>query len=131
MLPDKSALVVIGVGINLAHAPDVPGRATTCLAAHGIHVTPAAMLDALALTMSAALATWDAGAGFAAIRARWLADALPLGTAMTVNAGRDTIDGTFAGLDHEGALILRDHSGYDRRMTFGDVTVNAATTGQG
>ena len=118
-------LAVIGCGINLAHAPGGLGRTTTCLAAHGIHVTPPEMLDALAQDMTQALALWDNGAGFAAIRARWLADAGPIGAPMTVNAGRDIISGAFAGLAGDGALILRDQTGYDHRMTFGDVTLNA------
>ncbi len=131
ILPDKSVLAVIGIGINLSHAPDAVDRATTCLAAHGVGVTPPAMLDALAVEMSRALRLWGHGGGFAAIRAAWLARSLAPGTAMSVHAGRDKIDGTFGGLDHDGALILRDHSGYDRRLTFGDVTVNAAERGQG
>ncbi len=131
LLSDKQVLAVIGVGINLSHAPDLPGRTTTCLAAHGIDVTPAVMLDALALAMSETLAIWDCGADFATIRDLWLASALPMGTPISVNAGRDIIDGAFAGLDHDGALILRDHSGYDRRMTFGDVTVTARSSDQG
>ena len=131
ILPDKSVLAVIGIGINLSHAPEAPGRATTCLAAHGVNVAPAAMLDALAVELSRALRLWDSGSGFSAIRTAWLARSLASGTAMSVHAGRDKIDGTFGGLDHDGALILRDHSGYDRRLTFGDVTVNAAERGQG
>ena len=128
---DRNILVVIGIGINLAHAPAGLGRATTCLAAHGVTVTPEDMLDALALELEAALKLWANGAQFAAVRTRWLADALPVGTPMSVNAGADIVEGTFVGLDHDGALILRDHSGYDRRMTFGDVTVNTANGGWG
>ena len=122
----RSIVVVIGCGINLAQAPDSLGRETTCLRAQGVEVTPPDMLDVLAQEMSNALAVWDLGAGFMAIRARWLADAGPIGAAMTVHTGRDIISGAFAGLGDDGALILRDQTGYDHRMTFGDVTVNAA-----
>ena len=128
---DRTMLAVIGIGINLAHAPDQLGRATTCLAAHNVSVSPATMLDALAVEMAAKLATWNMGGDFDTIRERWLSDALPMGTAMTINTGSDLVEGKFAGLDYDGALILRDHSGYDRRMTFGDVTVNAAERGRG
>ena len=131
ILPDTSVLAVIGIGINIAHAPEGLGRATTSLAALGVSISPQAMLDALAVEMGRALLLWGNGAAFTAIRDLWQADALPLGTAMSVHTGRDKIDGTFAGLDLDGALILRDHSGYDRRMTFGDVTVNAAESGRG
>ena len=127
LLGDGAALAALGIGINLAHAPAVACRATTCLLAHGIAIDPAAMLDALAVEMADALALWNAGAGFTEIRRRWLADATPPGTPMSVHTGRDKIDGTFAGVDDDGALILRDHSGYDRRMTFGDVTLQGLT----
>ena len=53
-------------------------------------------------------------------------DGTPVGTFLTLNRDTDAVSGTFAGLDHDGALILRDHSGYDHRLTYGDVTLNAA-----
>jgi BirA family transcriptional regulator, biotin operon repressor / biotin---[acetyl-CoA-carboxylase] ligase len=127
--PGGGVLAVIGVGVNLAHAPEMPGRATTCLAAHGLDVTPAAMGDYLAQAMSASLAEWAEGAGFTAIRSRWLERAHAVGTPITAHAGADVISGTFAGLRHDGALILRDHSGYDRALTYGDVTLDAAPRG--
>jgi BirA family transcriptional regulator, biotin operon repressor / biotin---[acetyl-CoA-carboxylase] ligase len=124
-----AVLAVIGIGVNLAQAPDGLGRATTCLAAHGHKITPAAMLDALAAEMDAFLALWADGAGFTAVRARWLADSLPLGTPMSVHAGEALLAGTFAGLAADGALILRDHTGYDRTLSTGDVTIDAARGG--
>ncbi len=121
-----SVLAVIGIGVNLAHAPDGIGRATTCLAAHGFDIKPATLLDALSLELTATLVVWAEGAGFPSIRERWLADSLAIGTAMTVHAAEMPVSGTFAGLGPDGALILRDHSGYDHCLSFGDVTVNAA-----
>lgn len=124
-------LVAIGIGINLAHAPGDIGRPTTSLASHGLAVTPRGMLDALAPALGEALGRWDDGNGFARIRSAWLRDATPTGTPISVHAGSDRIEGTFVGLDHDGALLLRDQSGYDRRMTFGDVIENGAPSGQG
>lgn len=124
-------VAAIGIGINLAHAPVDIGRPTTCLNAHGLSVSPREMLDALAPALSEALARWDDGTGFARIRAAWLRDATPAGTPISVHAGPERIEGTFVGIDHDGALLLRDQSGYDRRMTFGDVIENGAAGGQG
>jgi BirA family transcriptional regulator, biotin operon repressor / biotin---[acetyl-CoA-carboxylase] ligase len=129
MQPNGGVLAVIGIGVNLAHAPDGLGRATTCLAEHDFQITPSAMLDALALEMQAALALWADGTAFAAILERWLQDSLPLGTPMTVHVGETLQVGTFAGLAADGALILRDHSGYDTRLSTGDVTIDAARGG--
>ena len=64
--------VVIGVGVNLAHAPAVPGRRTACLAEHGAHVTPRAMADRL----MAEIDLWGAQ-DLATIRAAWLAACPP------------------------------------------------------
>ncbi len=127
--PDGRVLAVIGIGVNLAHAPAGMGRATTCLAVHGVNITPAAMLAALASELDRALVTWAEGRGFSVIRAQWLADSLAIGTPMTVHAAEMPVIGTFAGLGADGALILRDHSGYDRTLTYGDVTLDAAPRG--
>jgi len=60
------------------------------------------------------------------VRAAWLERAGPIGEHCTVNAGGAPIDGTFAGLDAQGALLLRDGRGRQRTVTFGDVTLAPA-----
>jgi biotin-(acetyl-CoA carboxylase) ligase len=42
---------------------------------------------------------------------------------LTVNTGRERIDGTFLDLDDSGALVMRDAQGGQRKLTFGDVTL--------
>jgi BirA family biotin operon repressor/biotin-[acetyl-CoA-carboxylase] ligase len=96
--------VVIGAGINLAHAPTLPGRPTACLAEHGIHVTPQTMAERL----MAALDHWRAR-DLAAIRTAWLAHAHPIGTPLRVQQGSQVIEGEFDGLAANGALQLRGH----------------------
>ncbi|NJM35982.1 MAG: hypothetical protein HC850_16295, partial [Rhodomicrobium sp.] len=44
--------VVIGIGLNLAHAPEGLGRAVTSLAAAGVSATPSQAFAALAWTMA-------------------------------------------------------------------------------
>jgi BirA family biotin operon repressor/biotin-[acetyl-CoA-carboxylase] ligase len=107
--------VVIGIGVNLAHHPDLPDRPTTSLAAHGVTVTPSMLAEMLADTVARWLARWR-GEGLAPVRARWLARAHPVGTALTARLpdGRG-IDGLFDGLDADGALLLRLASG-DRHV---------------
>jgi len=129
LLAGGGALAVIGIGVNLAHAPGGLGRSTTCLSAAGLDLTPAMMLEALAAELQASLAQWADGANFSAIRKRWLADGPTPGTLMAVHAGESVIAGQFRGLADDGALILRDHSGYDHILTFGDVTLEAAHGG--
>jgi BirA family biotin operon repressor/biotin-[acetyl-CoA-carboxylase] ligase len=114
---------VIGIGINLAWHPADIGRPATHLAAHGVDVAPGAMLQALAPSMQRWIDVWQGGAGFARVRAAWLERAGPVGEAATVDTGAERIAGTFLDLDSDGALLLRDAHGLQRRVTYGDVTL--------
>jgi BirA family biotin operon repressor/biotin-[acetyl-CoA-carboxylase] ligase len=107
--------VVIGMGVNLAHHPDLPDRPTTSLAAHATPVDPAQFAEILAESFARWLTRWR-GEGFAPIRQRWLDRAHPVGTALTARLPDGTVyDGLFDGLDGDGALILRLADG-DRRV---------------
>lgn len=115
--------VVVGIGVNLAQAPQLPDRATACLAQLGPAPAPQAFAEALAEHMRATVATWRS-AGFETIRQRWLAAAHPQGTSITVHdEGRQTISGAFAGLSQDGALLLLDADGMVQTVHAGDVTL--------
>jgi len=120
------ATIAIGIGIDLAWHPDDLGRAATDLAEHGCHVSPEAVLGSLARATQDWLAAWDGGIGFARVRQAWLDRAGPAGEACTVNTGQERLEGTFAGLDAEGALVICDAHGQRRTVTFGDVALVAA-----
>lgn len=123
-LPARQTLtVVIGVGLNLQHHPDIAGRHVTSLSRHGVAVTTGAALDALDAALLHATALWDAAHGFSAVRAAWLARSGPVGQRISVNGADGTITGTFAGLDSDGALIIELQGGESRRCTYGDVTI--------
>jgi BirA family biotin operon repressor/biotin-[acetyl-CoA-carboxylase] ligase len=119
----KAVTAVVGIGINLAWHPADIGKPATHLAAYGVGVTPDAMLQALAPAMQKWIDTWQGGVGFAQVRAAWLERAGPVGEAATVDTGAERIAGTFLGLDSEGALLLRDTLGLQRKVTYGDVTL--------
>ena len=121
----RHVTAVVGIGINLAWHPSDIGRPATHLAAHGADVTPEAMLQALAPAMQGWLDVWQGGAGFAGVRAAWLERAGPVGEAATVDTGAERIAGTFLDLDADGALLLRDAHGLQRKVTYGDVTLAA------
>jgi len=123
---------VIGIGINTAWHPVDLGRPATHLAAHGLEVEPDAMLQALAVSMQRWIDAWQGGTGFAQVRAAWLERAGPIGEATTVDTGTERIGGTFLGLDADGALLLRDTHGRQRKVSYGDVTlVKPAREGRG
>jgi BirA family transcriptional regulator, biotin operon repressor / biotin---[acetyl-CoA-carboxylase] ligase len=119
----KAVTAVVGIGINLAWHPADIGKPATHLAAHGVDVGPDAMLQALAPAMQGWIHVWQGGAGFAHVRAAWLERAGPVGEAATVDTGTEHIAGTFLDLDADGALLLRDAHGLQRKVTYGDVTL--------
>jgi BirA family biotin operon repressor/biotin-[acetyl-CoA-carboxylase] ligase len=111
LLERSGDAVVVGIGVNLAHHPELPDRATISLVAVGASADPAAFAEVLADAFGRWLAVWR-GQGLTAIRDAWLTAAHPIGTALSVRLpdGR-TLDGLFDGLDTDGALILRLASG--------------------
>lgn len=97
------AWLSLGFGVNLVHAPAVPGRATACLADAGI-VPPAP--EDFAATLLAALQRRRrerALEGFAPIRAAWLARGPAHDAPIALSSG---IAGRFAGLAEDGSLLL-------------------------
>jgi BirA family biotin operon repressor/biotin-[acetyl-CoA-carboxylase] ligase len=113
--------VVIGIGVNLAHHPESLDRPATSLVAHGASPDPADFLDTLATAFERWLSIWR-NEGLAPVRARWLDRAHPAGTALTARLpDGSAIDGLFAGLDAEGALILRLADGTSRVIHAADV----------
>ena len=112
--------VVIGIGANVLHCPDLPDRPTTSLAAHGIDVAPETLLDTLVEAFARWLSRWR-GEGLAPVRARWLERAHPIGTALTARLpDGSAIDGLFEGLDANGALILRPSTSLGRALAGGE-----------
>ena len=113
--------VVIGVGVNLLRAPEVPDRATTALADHGAGIDAGDFAELLADGFAAALTRWRNGE-WDRLRADWLARAHPEGTPLSVH-DRDghPITGTFAGLGTDGAALLRLADGSVRPIHAGDV----------
>lgn len=113
--------VVIGVGVNLAHHPDLSDRATTSLATQGASTSPATFADVLVEAFARWLGRWR-NEGLDPVRLRWLERAHPVGTALTARLPDDSaIDGLFDGLDAQGALILRLATGARRVIHAGDV----------
>ena len=113
--------VVVGIGVNLTHHPDLPDRATTSLAVHDAPIGAGAFAEMLADGFARLLGRWRHD-GFAAVRQRWLDLAHPRGTALTVGLPDGMrLEGLFDGLDPDGALILRLAAGERRVIHAADV----------
>jgi BirA family biotin operon repressor/biotin-[acetyl-CoA-carboxylase] ligase len=120
----------IGIGINIVSNPDLPDRPATNLAVHGSAPGRDALLAAIASAMEIWLGLWAEGRGFAAIREAWLARCGALGQRVSVNTGAERIEGTFCGVDADGALLVQEGGGRERRVSFGDVTLAAPASGR-
>lgn len=99
--------VVVGIGVNIANAPLLPDRATTCLAAQGCSVGRNRFANELAKEWAGLLARWHAGE-WPLLREEWLARAHPLGTKLSVrDVHQGTLAGEFAGIGADGTAYLR------------------------
>ncbi|MCC6828995.1 MAG: biotin--[acetyl-CoA-carboxylase] ligase [Novosphingobium sp.] len=120
--------IVIGIGVNLVAAPDLPDRRTVSLAELGASVDR----DSFAVDLAAALAVdldrWRMF-GIAPIVERWQQAAHPLGTPLVAGEpGAEPLAGEFAGLAADGALQLRLPDGTTRIINAGEVRL-AGTSG--
>ncbi len=117
-------VVVIGIGINLVHVPEVPGRATTSLAAQGANISREDCATALAHNLACRLQNWRGPAGQEWLYAAWQDRAHAPGTAVHVTlANGDIISGNYAGIDPDGALRLRLAHGATILVHAGDVAL--------
>ena len=102
--------ICIGIGVNIASKPSLPGRATSCLAEY-LPVPPSPEILAKALLQN--LAQWHGtrlAQGFTPICHAWLGHGPAMGAAVSVKRDGALIEGAFAGLSPEGALKLAKDS---------------------
>lgn len=111
-----AGLLVLGIGVNLAAAPEPsalePGATPpiSVLEATGMRVSPETMLDRLAPAFAAREAQL-AVHGFAPVRVDWLAHAARLGQRIVARTMTETLTGTFDDVDAAGHLVLGTEAG--------------------
>ncbi len=119
LLEHANAAIIIGVGLNVLHAPhNAAYKTTTIVGSKGMASVDSAR-DLLLKAVGAHLAVW-LSEGFAPIRAAWLARAHPIGTPMRAAMGNHIAEGQFAGLDDDGVLLLDTAEGR-KRVVAGDI----------
>lgn len=108
--------LAIGVGVNLAAAPDASQVEEGALppvalkSSLGTNITPESFLDLLA----AAYARYEdqfRTYGFDPIRTAWRAHAAKMGEVIKARTTRDTYVGTFVDVDGDGQLVLETAKG--------------------
>ena len=122
-LPGNKTAVAIGIGLNVANTIDNTDAPTTSLARLGGDSDVTAVFASLAKYLAKHLVRWDEGAGFMKTLEDWQARAMTIGTATQVRLPHETIRGTYAGVDHSGALALRLQTGGTRIIHAGEIII--------
>lgn len=107
--------LVLGFGVNLAHAPDVAGRAVAALGAE----PP----EDFAVRLLAALDQWlvrQLTDGFGPVREAWMAAGPERGALLSIRQGEGTVSGRYEGLAEDGGLLLAT-GGRVHRFVSGEV----------
>jgi BirA family transcriptional regulator, biotin operon repressor / biotin---[acetyl-CoA-carboxylase] ligase len=118
LLERSASRVVIGFGVNLSSAPDLPNRQCASL---GGRITPQALAPLLASSFERLLNLWRQSEPIFIAQA-WLARAHPIGTTLNVHSASDEMaSGRFEGIETDGALRLRRDDGALDIVRAGDV----------
>jgi len=117
----KAQHVVMGIGVNVGFAPELPEMRYPSAMLGG---TVEGALEKLTAALAARLGQWRR-AGFEAIRSAWLAKAGPIGLDVDVKLGEELVRGRFAGIDGDGALLLETSAGR-RKIVAGELLGRAA-----
>lgn len=121
LLEGMGRAVIVGIGVNLARAPEVEGRETIALAQFGPAPDRDLFATNLARQFDLELDRWR-NFGLEPLVRRWLVAAHPVGTPLAVGEpGQVPLTGQFAGLTADGALQLRLADGTTQTINAGEV----------
>jgi BirA family transcriptional regulator, biotin operon repressor / biotin---[acetyl-CoA-carboxylase] ligase len=116
-------VVLIGIGVNVVHAPVAELYPATSLHALGAEANPEGLLRHILTVLASELTRWQTQ-GFAPVRLAWLARGPAPGEAVRLRLGQEIVNACFADLDADGALLIADAAGC-RRVTAGEVLLSA------
>lgn len=125
---DGAVWLAIGMGLNVASAPEDAGQPVAALSDAAPGALPS--LDQIETVLKRRLAFW-AGMlerdGFGPLREAWLARAHGLGGPAVARLGAETVEGVAKDLSPEGALVLELPDARTRLISAGEVVFGAAT----
>ena len=110
---DVPAFMLVGTGINIAHAPD------GAVAINDVLASPVGVddfRDAFLSALSGRYEIWGKD-GFAPLRDDWLSHAHGVGGPVTARMAEKSVSGTFEGVDENGTLVMRDDHGEIRHIS--------------
>ncbi len=128
LLERQGDAVVIGIGVNLAHAPQLPERVTAALSQIGPAPDAADFCETLAEQFASALQRWRHD-GLAAIAEAWSVRAHQPETRLTTtDKDGKPIEGRFAGLTPDAMLKLRLPDGETVIIHSGDIEIEGTSS---
>lgn len=125
--PDGLSMA-IGIGVNVAAAPEGTPYPATSLAGQGFTLSAEDVFTALTQEWAKFFALWDNGHGFPKIRDLWLDRAAGLGEPVTIRNGESKVSGIFETIDNSGCLILKEIDGKRASIAAGDVHFGAVSS---
>lgn len=121
LLEQAPPWIVLGIGVNIEVAPDPALYPTACLRQAGSGAAPFDVLAGFCGHFALWYDRWR-DEGFAPLRQGWLARAIGVGGPVRVHlADATTLEGRFAGLDEQGALLLETSDRRTVPVLAGDV----------
>lgn len=123
--PQGGLWMAVGIGVNLAHAPEETDRPAAAMASRlRADVAYAPPIEAAAEVLAQAFAVWSERwdtLGFSPILDAWTARVGGLNGPCTARLAHETLTGMAEGVEADGALRLRLADGELRRISAGDV----------
>ncbi|HWL03480.1 MAG TPA: biotin--[acetyl-CoA-carboxylase] ligase [Xanthobacteraceae bacterium] len=130
--PDGSLAIAVGIGVNVAAAPEGLPYPVTSLARLGLAVDAETLFLHLTDAWLVRESEWDEGRGLPATREQWLARCMGIGQRVVVRTGDRVTRGILTTLDDEGRLVIEDEQGRAIAISAGEVHFGvAATEGEG
>lgn len=120
--------VIVGIGVNVAHAPEGLPYPAVALRSLGVPVDAAGLFAALSDAWTGLERIWDGGRGFPTIRRLWLQRAAGIGERVAVRLGGEVLSGTFETIDETGRLVVQVDDGSRRMVAAGEVHFGAVAT---
>lgn len=123
--PEGGLWLAVGVGVNLAHAPEGTERPAIALSSRlRPDIAYAPPIEAAAEVLAETFAAWEDRwntLGFAPVLDGWTARTRGLFGPATARLEHETVSGMADGVEPDGALRLRLANGEIRRISAGDV----------
>lgn len=120
---------IIGIGINVRRPRDMTPPVADLLEAGSASVDRNRLAAVLLRTLESTLQSFT-GDGFAALRSDWLRYHAYNGCTVRLTSGVNSVDGVFAGLADDGALLLKTGQGIER-FVVGDVSLRVEPSHSG